>query len=144
MDVCLKGVVHGVRSFVPRILESGGGHVVNTASMGGLLTMAYGGPYAAAKHGVVGLSKGLRAELAGKGVGVSVLCPGQVRTGIVAAMREPMARTGTATSETTAALHAIAAGNEAGIAPPPVGPLVPDPPPHAPFRTPPHPTPLPP
>jgi NAD(P)-dependent dehydrogenase (short-subunit alcohol dehydrogenase family) len=126
IDVCLKGVVHGVRSFVPRILEFGGGHVVNTASMGGLLTMAYGGPYAAAKHGVVGLSKGLRAELAGKGVGVSVLCPGQVRTGIVAAMREHMAGTGTATTETIAALDAIAAGNEAGIAPEEAGTMVTD------------------
>jgi hypothetical protein len=55
-----------------------------------------------------------------------VLCPGQVRTGIVAAMREHMAGTGTATSETAAALDAIAAGNEAGIAPEEVGTMVTD------------------
>lgn len=126
IDVCLRGVVHGIRSFVPRILEAGGGYVVNTASMGGLLTMAYGGPYAAAKHGVVGLSKGLRAELADEGVGVSVLCPGQVRTGIVAAMREHMIGTGTATDQANAVLDAIAAGNDAGIAPEDVGTMVTD------------------
>jgi NAD(P)-dependent dehydrogenase (short-subunit alcohol dehydrogenase family) len=126
IDVCLKGVIHGVRSFVPRILEAGGGYVVNVASMGGLMTMAYGGPYAAAKHGVVGLSKGLRAELAGKGVGVSVVCPGQVRTGIVEAMRSYMAGTGTATDEALAVLEVIAAGNDEGISPEAVGDMVRD------------------
>ena len=68
LGVCLDGVVNGVRSFVPRILatrEATGrdGHVVNIASMGGLLSSGYMGPYAAAKHAVVGLSKGLRVEL---------------------------------------------------------------------------------
>ena len=61
LGVCLDGVVNGIRSFVPRLLATHeatgrGGHVVNTASMGGLLTSAYLGPYAAAKHAVVGLS----------------------------------------------------------------------------------------
>lgn len=66
IGVCLWGVVNGVRSFVPRILEGGrGGHVVNVASMSGLLTSPGIGPYTAAKHGVVGLSKGLRAESVG-------------------------------------------------------------------------------
>ncbi len=124
IDVCLKGVVHGVRSFVPRILDAGRGHVVNVASMGGLMTMTYGGPYAAAKHGVVGLSKGLRAELAGEGIGVSVVCPGQVRTGIVAAMHAHLAETGTATGDVVDVLDLITAGNEAGMAPEAVGVIV--------------------
>jgi NAD(P)-dependent dehydrogenase (short-subunit alcohol dehydrogenase family) len=89
VGVCLWGVVHGVRSFVPRILAGGaGGHVVNVASMSGVLTSPGIGPYTAAKHGVVGLSKGLRSELANKGVGVSVVCPGMVQTSIVEHMRE--------------------------------------------------------
>jgi NAD(P)-dependent dehydrogenase (short-subunit alcohol dehydrogenase family) len=88
IDVCLWGVIHGIRSFVPRMLVGGEeGHVVSTASMGGLMTSPMIGPYTAAKHGVVGISKGLRAELAGTNVGVSVVCPGEIRTSIVDAMR---------------------------------------------------------
>ncbi|MGA2932943.1 MAG: SDR family NAD(P)-dependent oxidoreductase, partial [Acidimicrobiales bacterium] len=91
IGVCLGGVVNGVRSFVPRMLAQGGpAHVVNTASMGGLLTGAYIGPYAAAKHGVVGLSKGLRAELAGTEIGVTVVCPGMVNTPILEGIRSHM------------------------------------------------------
>lgn len=91
IGVCLGGVVNGVHSFVPRMLAQGGpAHVVNTASMGGLLTGPYIGPYVAAKHGVVGLSKGLRAELAGTGIGVSVVCPGMVSTRILGGIRAHM------------------------------------------------------
>ena len=91
IGVCLGGVVNGVRSFVPRMLAQGGpAHVVNTASMGGLLTGAYIGPYAAAKHGVIGLSKGLRAELGGTEIGVTVVCPGMVNTPILEAIRAHM------------------------------------------------------
>jgi NAD(P)-dependent dehydrogenase (short-subunit alcohol dehydrogenase family) len=91
IGVCLGGVVNGVRSFVPRMLAQGGpAHIVNTASMGGLLTGPYIGPYVAAKHGVVGLSKGLRAELVGTEIGVSVVCPGMVNTPILEGMRAHM------------------------------------------------------
>ena len=85
LDVNLWGVIHGVRSFVPRILDSGtGGHVVNTASMAAVLPLARLGPYTVAKHGVLGLSDVLRAELdeLGVPVGVSVVMPGMVRTGM--------------------------------------------------------------
>lgn len=89
MNACLWGVVHGVRSFVPRMLDAGDpGHVVNTASFGGLIGSANLGPYSAAKHAVVGISKGLRAELDRTAVDVSVLCPGEVRTAIFATTRE--------------------------------------------------------
>ena len=76
----------GVRAFVPLLLASAeGGHVVNTASMGGLIGGPVTDPYAATKHAVVGLSKGLRAELKMRGakVGVTVVCPGRVSTRIL-------------------------------------------------------------
>lgn len=109
LGVCLDGVVNGIRSFVPRLLATHeatgrGGHVVNTASMGGLLTSAYLGPYAAAKHAVVGLSKGLRAELEGRGVGVSVVCPGLMRTEIAEGMRDHMVTSGARTGDEADAL----------------------------------------
>jgi NAD(P)-dependent dehydrogenase (short-subunit alcohol dehydrogenase family) len=89
IDACLWGVINGVRVFVPRMLASGVQcHVVNTASMGGLLSAPFVGPYAAAKHGVVGLSKSLRVELGGTNVGVTLVCPGNVRTNVARAMRE--------------------------------------------------------
>ena len=88
IDVCLWGVINGVRAFVPRMLASAEPcHVVNTASMGGLLSAPFIGPYAAAKHGVVGLSKSLRVELGGTNVGVTVVCPGHVRTNLARTMR---------------------------------------------------------
>jgi NAD(P)-dependent dehydrogenase (short-subunit alcohol dehydrogenase family) len=83
LDVDLWGVVHGVRSFVPRILASGEeGHVVNVASMAAVLPIDRLGPYAVAKHGVLGLSDVLRAELEmlDAPVGVSVVMPGLVNT----------------------------------------------------------------
>ena len=81
LDVNLWGVIHGVRTFVPLLLANAdGGHVVNVASMDGITGSPFHGPYAASKHAVVGLSKGLRAELSslGANVGVSVVCPGRV------------------------------------------------------------------
>src|SRR5262245_31371803 len=85
VEVDLWGVIHGVHAFVPRILASGEpGWVVNTASMAAVSTIAGIGPYTASKHGVLGLSDGLRAELkeAGAPVGVSVVMPGMIRTGL--------------------------------------------------------------
>jgi NAD(P)-dependent dehydrogenase (short-subunit alcohol dehydrogenase family) len=86
LGVNLRGVVHGITAFLPRMLESGQpGHVVNTSSMAGLMTVPLKAPYTAAKHAVVGLSKALRAELSSLGapVGVSVVCPGPVSTAIM-------------------------------------------------------------
>jgi NAD(P)-dependent dehydrogenase (short-subunit alcohol dehydrogenase family) len=86
LDVNLWGVIHGIRSFVPRILATGApGHVVNTASMAAVLPVAKLGPYTVAKHGVLGLSDVLRGELAklGAPVGVSVVMPGLIKTGMV-------------------------------------------------------------
>lgn len=83
LDVDLWGVIHGVHSFVPRMLEHGdAGHVVNTASVAGLLGFGGIASYTAAKHAVVGLSTSLFHELADTPLGVSVVCPGLVQTQI--------------------------------------------------------------
>lgn len=83
VGVNLDGVVNGVQTFLPRILAHGeGGHVVTTASLAGLLPFAGLGVYNTTKFAVVGMSEALRADLADKNVGVSVLCPGLVNTNI--------------------------------------------------------------
>src|SRR3954468_8003406 len=89
LGVNLWGVIHGVRAFVPRLVEQGEGHVVNTASIAGLPSAPMMGPYNLSKHGVVPLSETLAAELAlhGSPVKVSVLCPGWVNTRINEAER---------------------------------------------------------
>ena len=80
----LWGVIHGIRVFVPHLVRQGEGHVVNTASMAGLISVPGMGPYNVTKHAVVTLSETLFGELAAAGldVGVSVLCPGFVNTRI--------------------------------------------------------------
>jgi NAD(P)-dependent dehydrogenase (short-subunit alcohol dehydrogenase family) len=83
MNVDFWGVVHGVEVFVPLLLEQGqGGHIVNTASMAGLVGMRWLGIYSAAKFAVVGLSEALHREMKPHGIGVSVLCPMIVDTDI--------------------------------------------------------------
>ena len=84
LRVNLWGIIHGVRVFTPRLVEQDEGHVVNTASMAGLVSVAGVGPYNVSKHGAVTLSETLSAELrdAGSKVGVSVLCPGIVATNL--------------------------------------------------------------
>ena len=84
LGVNLWGVIHGVRAFVPRMIEQGEGHVVNTSSMVGVTTQSGLAPYSASKHAVVAFSEALDLELreVEPGVGVSVLCPGFVRTRI--------------------------------------------------------------
>ena len=85
IDINLWGVIHGIRSFVPLILRNGDeGHVVNTASMAAVWAIPNLGPYTVAKHGVLGLSDVLRLELLAEGapVGVSVVMPGMIQTGL--------------------------------------------------------------
>ena len=83
LDVNLRGVVHGCQAAYPLMLRQGHGHIVNTASLAGLLPMPGSAPYAATKWAVVGLSLSLRAEGAARGVRVSVVCPGGVDTPIL-------------------------------------------------------------
>jgi NAD(P)-dependent dehydrogenase (short-subunit alcohol dehydrogenase family) len=83
LDVNLMGVLHGIRSFLPHIRAHGeGGHIVNTASMAGMINGMGFSPYAASKFAVVSMSEGLATQLKPLGIGVSVLCPSFVRTGI--------------------------------------------------------------
>ncbi len=84
LGVNLWGVVHGVNAFVPVLMEQGEGHVVNTASIAGLVASPFLGPYNATKQAVVAISETLfkDLQLAGSPVGVSVLCPGFVQTRI--------------------------------------------------------------
>ena len=90
LGVNLWGVIHGIRTFVPRMLAQGDPcHIVNTASILGLVSGSGEGIYKVSKHGVVVLSETLAAELAEKGtnIQVHVLCPGWVRTGILDSAR---------------------------------------------------------
>jgi NAD(P)-dependent dehydrogenase (short-subunit alcohol dehydrogenase family) len=82
IGVNLWGVIHGVRAFLPIMLKQNEGHIVNTASMGGLIHGPYIAPYNVSKAGVVALTETLHHELtlSGSKVGVSVLCPGAVQT----------------------------------------------------------------
>jgi NAD(P)-dependent dehydrogenase (short-subunit alcohol dehydrogenase family) len=81
LDVNINGVFNGVRTFLPRMLQAGEGHVMVTSSSAGLLAGTLG-VYATTKFAVVGMMESLRAEMVGKNIGVSVYCPGLVRTDI--------------------------------------------------------------
>lgn len=83
IDVNLNSMFNGVKAVLPKIrAHSEGGHVVNTASMAGVLQYSQAGIYVTTKFAVVGFSEALRAELAPEGIGVSAFCPGGVRTNI--------------------------------------------------------------
>ena len=97
IDVDLWSVIHGHRAFIPPMLAQGEpAHIVNTASMAGLMTGPGMGPYSVAKYGVVAASETVRAELAALDapVGMSVLCPGFVRTQIDTSDRNRQGRYG--------------------------------------------------
>ena len=81
IGVNLKGLVHGLQIFVPHMKAHGEeGHIVNTASMNGVVGAPLAGPYCATKFAAVGISEVLAGELAGSPIGVSVLCPSWVKT----------------------------------------------------------------
>jgi NAD(P)-dependent dehydrogenase (short-subunit alcohol dehydrogenase family) len=123
LDVNLMGVVHGIAAFLPHIRGHGeGGHFVNTASMAGMTGGLGLSPYTASKFAVVGLSEGLAAQLHPFGIGVSVLCPSYVRTGIGESGRNRPQRYGPTptldpASPAAAIVAAIAAQLQAGLDP---------------------------
>jgi NAD(P)-dependent dehydrogenase (short-subunit alcohol dehydrogenase family) len=83
LGVNLWGVIHGVETFLPAMLESGDeAHIVNTSSMNGIVPSAFSAMYSTSKYGVMGLTETLRNELAGTSVGISALCPAGVRSRI--------------------------------------------------------------
>jgi len=131
MGVNLTGVLHGIRSFVPVMIEQGApGHVVNTASIAGLVHAR--GIYGISKHAVVALSETLFNELreAGHDIGVSVLCPGFVRTRIAESERNrpeaPRQAPGERAAELEMMRQLMAAMIERGLDPADVGRLVAD------------------
>ena len=94
LDVNLHGVINGLQTFLPRMRSQGGeAHIVNTASLAGLMAGPALGAYNASKYAVVAISETMRHELAAHGIGVSVLCPGGVATNI---MQNSLALTGRA------------------------------------------------
>lgn len=99
IDVNLAGVAHGVDAAYSIMVEQGFGHIVNTASVAGLIPTAFAMGYGATKHAVVGLSKSLRIEAAAYGVRVSVLCPGAIRTPILRGGRHGILAPGIPESE---------------------------------------------
>jgi NAD(P)-dependent dehydrogenase (short-subunit alcohol dehydrogenase family) len=123
LDINLMGVLHGIRTFLPHIRAHGeGGHIVNTASMAGFNAGLGFSPYVASKFAVVGMSEGLAMQLKPHGIGVTVLCPGFVRTRIGESGRNRQPRYGQAlaldpSSPEAALIAEIARRVEAGLDP---------------------------
>ena len=110
IDVNLRGVVHGIQAVYPVMIRQRSGHIVNTASMAGLVTSAGQASYPAAKHAVVAISRTLRIEAERHGVQVSVLCPGAIRTPILSGGRYGrIAVSGVSEAGSSQGLGAIAA-----------------------------------
>ena len=112
IGVNLWGVIHGIRSFVPRLIETDAGHVVNTASVAGLVAAPFMGPYNVSKHGVVALSETLHHELAlmAPHVKVSVLCPAWVNTRIGESERNRPANLAVVRSEQDSEMQSALSG----------------------------------
>jgi NAD(P)-dependent dehydrogenase (short-subunit alcohol dehydrogenase family) len=82
-DINLLGVVRGIHTFLPHMLERGSGYIINTGSVAGLIALTgEGAPYVASKFAIVGLSEALALYARPRGIGVSVLCPGSVDTNL--------------------------------------------------------------
>jgi NAD(P)-dependent dehydrogenase (short-subunit alcohol dehydrogenase family) len=124
IDVNLKGVVYGVETFLPLIKSHGeGGHFVNTASMAGMVSPPNMEPYSATKFAVVAMSEGWAPQLAPLGIGMSVLCPGFVKTRIHESGRARQSRYGERAPDTRSdeARSEAAKMVQAGIDPDVVG-----------------------
>jgi len=118
IGVNMYGVIHGIRSFVPRIRRHGeGGHVVNTASIGGLQVNPdwHTGAYSMTKYAVVALSEALEHELKDSGIGVSVFCPSAVRTNLFESAKHRPQRLGGAFVR--AQQHFLREATDKGLAP---------------------------
>jgi len=112
MGVCLNGVVNGMVTFVPRMIKSGKpGHIVTVSSLGGLMGSALAAPYSAAKAAVVNLMESYRQGLEKYNIGVSVVCPANIKSNIAEATRLRPARFGRSgyveNEESIASLHSI-------------------------------------
>ncbi|HAF69727.1 MAG TPA: hypothetical protein DCX77_09045 [Acidimicrobiaceae bacterium] len=131
IDVSLWGVIHGLHHFLPHLIKAEESHVMSTASVAGLMAVPGLAPYNAAKFGVVAIMETLHHEMqrdSEANLGVSVLCPGVVRTNIATAQRnrpdhlrrtrnESVNQTSKAPEEARARNAAIAAALENGMDP---------------------------
>jgi NAD(P)-dependent dehydrogenase (short-subunit alcohol dehydrogenase family) len=120
LSVNLMGVVHGSTIFAAHMTERGEGHIVNTASIGGWAPDPNCAPYTTSKFAVVGYSEALRRDLEAHDVGVSILCPGPVATGMASADRLRPASAGVSAASSRAAIPVM----EIGMPPEDVGDLV--------------------
>jgi NAD(P)-dependent dehydrogenase (short-subunit alcohol dehydrogenase family) len=122
LDVNLKGVVHGLETFLPLIKSHGeGGHIVNTASIAGLISGPGAEPYSATKYAVVAMSEGWVQQLAPMGIGLSVLCPGYVRTRIATSGRARQERYGASPTRDDGFSQMISQAIDTGVDPDIVG-----------------------
>lgn len=106
LGVNLTGVFLTSKAVIPHMLEAGGGAIVNTASIAGVVAGG-GAAYTASKHGVIGLTKQISAEYAARGIRVNAICPGAVET--------PLTEELLAFDEVRALLHAVPAGRHAQV-----------------------------
>jgi NAD(P)-dependent dehydrogenase (short-subunit alcohol dehydrogenase family) len=115
LDVNLKGVVYGMEVFEPLIESHGeGGHFVNTASMAGMVSPPTMEPYCATKFAVVAMSEGWAGQLAGKNIGVSILCPGFVQTRIHESRRNRPEAYGADERQTQSEVEVVSSANVLG------------------------------
>lgn len=125
LGVNLGGVVNGVMTFLPELQRHrGAAHIINTASVGGLVGMRNLSIYNTSKFGVVGLSEALRADLSPQGIGVSVLCPGIVATALGASERNRPGRQPADSGEPAMTPEAAAPAPFAGMDPRTLGSIV--------------------
>ena len=118
LGVNLRGVIHGLLAFVPRMIASGeGGHIVNTASSAALYAFPANAVYATSKFAVLGLTESLRVDLEEFGIGASALCPGNVRTQLMQSQRNRPARLGESRVRERDVLKVVAAGDAANNEP---------------------------
>ncbi len=114
MGVNLDGVVFGVHAALPALRAAGGGDIVATASLAGLVAVAFDPVYGANKHGVVGLTRSLGLVLAGDGVRVNAICPGFADTAIVDGIRGALEQAGVPLIEVDRVVDAFMAALTSG------------------------------
>jgi NAD(P)-dependent dehydrogenase (short-subunit alcohol dehydrogenase family) len=124
IGVNLQGCYNGLQTFLPRMIERGGGYIVNTASGAGLVAQGTSFAYATSKFAIVGLSEALHYELARHHIGVSVLCPGPVATRIFRNSAELRPKGRPPTKAVTDAISAAESWLSSGTPPDAVGEMV--------------------